>query len=879
MFSEVSADASTNLAADHVPAGKRVLSTGLSASIFTACLAVILLAIYMPVLTKQQHYFMSDHCYYFQPFTHYIGERLRNGEWPLWNPYLYCGMSQIAVPSPGVLYPPTWLFAVCDYSQGVAANMILHQLFAGLGAFLLVSSFGWGVGAAAACALAFSLCGYMFTLLTNYTLSANAAWLPMLLWSQRAIVQSSEANNKSKVYWLTLVSGVLLYLLVACGRPEISIPGVALLGLWILVHAKKAIKCGALPWQLAAAALGALLSAPVLLPVIEWIKISPRSSGLNLSQVFMWSTNWYDWLCLIAMRPFGDLQLLGAGMLRLVATRSLFLPYAPSNYVGPIAVTLALWGLLDRSWRWRWAVAALLAGTVVMCVGEYWPIAPWLVTHLPFLSVFRYPVKWIIFAILFISICAARGVYSFERLEIQRSSACVTWIGWTVGVMIAGALIYSGEIKNQLVINKLHLFPMAQLSLAHPLLWACAIGFGTCLLQWLTFKRVIDTSKATILVVAAIAINLIVCAVCTAQMTTHEDFFAHKQELVVQWQKACQKYPGNGRLASLMFDPLIMPPWYKGSTHPNYTSSFYQYSREVILPNMNIPAHVPETLGYEAAETKYYRQLYHDVIHQSAIAVQIRQDGDKKDIVGDLPLYRFCQATGTQFAATQQWKGRDDIHLLDPKYFSLVYENHTLNARLYRVIDTMPRAYFNQYWNWIDDQNDVSDEIIHASDTNFDPAFDLCVNRHDTTGSPVSNKEDPFAPQLPQAPATAPVQLEEQEIEPTALYPVTITTDKPEHVSLSVKTGAPGFVVLTDHFYPGWQALVDGVPRPIYNANVESRAVYIPRGSHLIEFNYEPESLKIGLLLCALGCVFAALLLACALAPWIWSAIKRMAGQ
>jgi uncharacterized membrane protein YfhO len=86
-------------------------------------------------------------------------------------------------------------------------------------------------------------------------------------------------------------------------------------------------------------------------------------------------------------------------------------------------------------------------------------------------------------------------------------------------------------------------------------------------------------------------------------------------------------------------------------------------------------------------------------------------------------------------------------------------------------------------------------------------------------------------------------------------------------------------VVLTDHFYPGWQALVDGVPRPIYKANLESRAVYIPKGAHLIEFNFEPESLKIGFLLCALGCAFAVLLLVCALAPMTWSAIRRTAGQ
>jgi hypothetical protein len=879
MFSEVSVDPNAGLVADRRLQGKRGPGVGITAAIFTVCLTVILVFLYMPELTRQQHYFMSDHCYYFQPFTRYISERLRNGELPLWNPYLYCGMSQIAVPSPGVLYLPTWLFALFDYSQGIAVNMVLHQAVAGLGAFLLVASFGWGIGPAAVCALGFSMCGYMFSLVTNYTLAADAAWLPLLLWSNRAIVQASQASQKSKVYWLTVVAGVSLYLLVACGRPEISIPGSALVGLWIVAHLKAATKCGALKWQIAAVAMGALLCAPVLLPVVEWVKLSPRSTGLNLSQVLMWSTNWYDWLCLIAVRPLGDLQILGASMLKLVATRSLFLPYISSNYVGPVVVTLAIWGVTDKTWRWRWAVGALIAGSVIMCVGEYWPIAPWLVTHIPFLAVFRYPIKWIIFPILFMAICAARGVYSLERLEIGRFSVILTWLGWTIGTAVAAVMLWIASEQRYWIVGKLRLYPAAERAIAYPLLWACGIGFAICLLQWLAYKKKISTRNASAAVVLATAATLIVCAATTAQMTVPYDFFAHKQELALEWQKLSRQFPGTTRLGALLFDPLCVPGMYRDRPKTTLTPSFYQYGREVLLPNMNIPAHVPMTFGYEAAETKFFRQLYFDAIHKSNIALQIRSDGKLDDVTGDLPLYRMYQATGTQFVSSQKYKGAWPVHVLDQQYFSKEYENQTMNARIYRVKDPMPRAYFTQYWDWIDKQSDVADDVLDAYNSGFDPACDLYVNRTETSGAASSSRVDPFAPQLPLPPNTPPVEPNEFDVAPTAVYPVTITVDKPEHVSLSVKTAAPGFVVLTDHFYPGWQALVDGVPRPIYKANLESRAVYIPKGAHLIEFNFEPESLKIGFLLCALGCTFAVLLLVCALAPMTWSAIKRTAGQ
>lgn len=880
MFSEVSADPTAGLVADPRPAGKRLPGVGITAAIFTLCLTITLVFLYLPELTRRQHYFMQDHCYYFQPLTHYIAERLRNGELPLWNPYLYCGMSQIAVPSPGVLYLPTWLFALCDYSQGIAVNMVLHQTVAGLGAFLLIASFGWGLAPAAVCALAFSMCGYMFSLVTNYTLPADAAWLPLLLWSNRAIVQASQAQARTKVYGLTFVAGVLLYLLVACGRPEVSIPGAVLVGLWILAHAKAAIKCGALKWQLSGIVMGALLCAPVLLPVVEWVQLSPRSTGLNLTQVLMWSTNWYDWLCLIAIRPLGDLQILGASMLRLVATRSLFLPFVSSNYIGPIVATLAIWGLTDKTWRWRWITGALIAASVVMCVGEFWPIAPWLVTHIPFLAVFRYPIKWIIFTILFVAICAARGVYSLERLEVGRFSAILTWLGWTVGTAVAAAMLWFVSEGRHWIVGKTNLYPTAERPIAYALLWACGIGFATCLVQWLTYKKLIGPRIASATVVVATAANLIFCAATTAQLTVPYDFFGHKQELAVQWQKLHERYAGSGRLAALTWDPLAMPGMYrdakKGAT---MTTSFYQYARELLLPNTNVAAHVPMTFGYEAAETKFYRQLFFDAIHKSNIALQIRIDGKAEDVTGDLPLYRVCQATGTEFVSSQTYKGAWSVHELDPQYFSKEYENHEINARMYRVKDPMPRAYFTQYWDWIDKQSDVAADVLDAYNSGFDPACDLYVNRTETSGTKASDKVDPFAPQLPLPPQTPPVEPNEFDVAPTAVYPVTITVDKPEHVSLSVKTRVPGFVVLADHFYPGWQALVDGVPRPIYKANLESRAVYVPKGAHLIEFNFEPESLKIGLLICALGGAFGAVLLGCALAPITWAALKRTAGQ
>ncbi|HEY9775989.1 MAG TPA: hypothetical protein V6C81_19655 [Planktothrix sp.] len=853
-----------------------------SAFALTAFLVLALGALYFPELSGRAHYFMSDHCFYFQPFLHYMGERLRQGELPLWNPYLYCGMSQIAVPSPGVFYPFTWLFAL-DYSQALALFMLCHQVIAGLGAFLLISSFRWGLAPAVLGAIAFAFCGYMFSLVINFTLPASAAWLPLLLWSLRSIATAEEAKRPHRVHQYTLIAAISWAMMIACGRPEISIPGSILAGSVMLIGWKQAIKNGALKWQIAVIVIAGLLNAPVVLPVVEWMRLSPRAHGLNLSQVMMWSACWYDWLCMVFVQPFGDLQELGNAFLPLVTTRPVFLPYVTSAYVGPFVATLAIWGLMDTTWRKRWLVAALLAISVVMTVGEYWPIAPFLVTHITVLSVFRYPIKWIIFPLLCLAICAARGLYCIERTAVNKWAVLLTASLWLVANLAGMAFLQAAKLNKSFPGVGVTLPPPAEMALALALLTGCALGIIACVMQQLPVRGYLSAKYTTRLYIVFAAATMLFCAARTAQMTTPENFFDHKPFLLGVWNQMRKEHPGPDRLLSFLFDPLHTPSDYEMSPGAPWTPSFYQYTREVLLPNTSVASDVPQTFGYEAAETGFYRAAVFDALHASAISLFARKDGDKKEVTGDLPLYRLCEATATHWLSTQEHKDDEAIPLLEADCFKKVFEDKKKNIRLYEVKDTMPRAYFTPYWKWIYDQSAVSDAVADAYDSNFDPACDTWINRKSTSGVVTQHiAADPYAPGLPNAPDKAVNDPQSPDADGARFLnyvPATVMVDQPEHVSISVIAKSPGFVVLTDHFYPGWQALVDGVPKLTYKCNLESRAVYVGPGSHLIEFNYEPDSLKTGLLLASIGGLFLLFLLGSALTPWTVRSLKRLAGQ
>jgi hypothetical protein len=66
-------------------------------------------------------------------------------------------------------------------------------------------------------------------------------------------------------------------------------------------------------------------------------------------------------------------------------------------------------------------------------------------------------------------------------------------------------------------------------------------------------------------------------------------------------------------------------------------------------------------------------------------------------------------------------------------------------------------------------------------------------------------------------------------------------------VTVSVESDQPGYLVLSDAYYPGWQTFVDGQPEPIRRANYAFRAVYVPAGAHEVKFRFEPPIWKVGL--------------------------------
>ena len=82
---------------------------------------------------------------------------------------------------------------------------------------------------------------------------------------------------------------------------------------------------------------------------------------------------------------------------------------------------------------------------------------------------------------------------------------------------------------------------------------------------------------------------------------------------------------------------------------------------------------------------------------------------------------------------------------------------------------------------------------------------------------------------------------------------VQITTYSGERVQINTNNAGQRLLFLSDTYYPGWKAYVNGQAAKIYRADTAFRAVLVPPGSSIVEFKYESKSWYLGLDMLAFG--------------------------
>jgi hypothetical protein len=84
---------------------------------------------------------------------------------------------------------------------------------------------------------------------------------------------------------------------------------------------------------------------------------------------------------------------------------------------------------------------------------------------------------------------------------------------------------------------------------------------------------------------------------------------------------------------------------------------------------------------------------------------------------------------------------------------------------------------------------------------------------------------------------------------------VEFISESNNRLELLAKSREDSLLVLSDTYYPGWKAFVNGKETKIYRADYAFRAIPLNAGVHRIEFVYDPTSFKLGALFSFLGLI------------------------
>ncbi len=147
-------------------------------------------------------------------------ERLRAGEFPLWNPFLFGGIPFHASAHPALLYPPNLLFFAMPTAAAFNTLAAFHLALAGLGAFALLREVGARPAAAlfGSVAFAFSARTLLHVAAGQAPLLASLAWTPVLFWlSERLARRATAAGGVAlaAAFALAVLGGYPQYVIYA----------------------------------------------------------------------------------------------------------------------------------------------------------------------------------------------------------------------------------------------------------------------------------------------------------------------------------------------------------------------------------------------------------------------------------------------------------------------------------------------------------------------------------------------------------------------------------------------------------------------------------------------------------------------------------------
>ena len=302
----------------------RVLRRYSALSLLTIGLAsMILLA---PVYLQGKALFWGTPILQFVPWWSWAWETLLSGNLPLWNPLVGMGAPLLANYQSALFYPPNWVYlglyclgGAPLMAWGQAFLVALHLAWAGLGMAWLARRLDLGALASTVSGLAFGLSGYLVSRAGFLSINAAVAWMP---WVILCLTPRKNSQASRGLSFLALVACMSMQMLA--GHAQTTWYTLLLGGMWAgfwawntgdqdsssaareRYRARLRSLVKAWGWLVLAVALAACLAAVQIIPTSEYLAQSQRSQAVDYEYAMNYSFWPWHLITLLAPNMFGN---------------------------------------------------------------------------------------------------------------------------------------------------------------------------------------------------------------------------------------------------------------------------------------------------------------------------------------------------------------------------------------------------------------------------------------------------------------------------------------------------------------------------------------------------------------------------------------------
>jgi hypothetical protein len=815
----------------------------------------------------------------------------------LWDPYVFSGKPNVGEPQTGMFYPINWMFFAWHFENGqlppealetlIVLNFCLMSLFM----YFLARTLGISKRGAIIAGIVGGLGGLSSKMHSWLNIQSSFVWLPLvLLFYYKAV----KASPRKTGYAFLFLSAICLAISFLAGHHQPPIQAAILLGLFAIYlkttkqHSKENVPL--FLGLLIVGVLSALLAAVQIFPSAEWGSLAYRWAGQYGPVEGKERIPYYVLENIEKVHPQDFL--------------SIVIPYATTMvnlYVGPLVILLTAAGGIFSTKREAkfFLIAAVLF--LLFSLGKYSILHTLLYTYMPGVWFAREAIYYLLPFLICVALLSGYGLDVFgERLNDPSNASIQKFTGFMIhliGIILAlfFAFIAAAVLEDDQFLHQPKVIKLTRLSLYLVLI---------CLpLAFLYFRKIsMPVFQTLLMLIVVIDLGSEISRAIPLAVSDEEKVLTpvnvyRNNELVDSIKKhqfgefwrvddLSEILPANAGDAWLYYTTQGYATTMDQHYYDLRASGWGQFSNPSALLNTQYFVSPAEIHAVDSIYNKDDVGIYRNprAVPKVFTSNRIKVFPEKEKLLGFMnsPLFNphavvlFLQKDWE--LVSKEWQNRFKLETVDFDMAKVEVVKSEATPIVHSDPDT--QHIYKMPWGW-----DVGDSINGtfrlATEKGISALFNYFPSEADCTlpftlrTDNVSKEESitltaGTAQKLTQSKLdlgrlksgehqfhlTIPegcgsrldsIEIVSNDFKPADADETKILSYKPHEIRISTSFKSHKLLILSEVFYPGWVAEMDGQKIPIHRVDYALMGVGIEAGNHTVRFRFRPASVYSGL--------------------------------